>query len=79
MPNTNTLSHDDKIKFMQMAAGICSFCINVNDLDKLVSLYEEVSEKQDQFSIKDAARVIMKVDERAEQRKIDELNKKSKK
>ena len=70
MPDKKVLTHEEKIKFMQMAAGICSFGILEKDLDKLVSLYEEIVIKQDQFSVKDAARIIVGVDEREKQRKI---------
>lgn len=67
------MTHDQKIKYMNMAAGICGFGIGEKHLDMLVSTYELVLEKEGQTSVHDMARVENEVNQRQEAKERSKL------
>ena len=64
------MTHEQKINYMRIAAGICSLGFTNNQLDLLVSLYELVISKEGNTSLDDTVRVEHEVNERAIAREI---------
>lgn len=59
------MTHEEKINYMRIAAGICGYGFDPKDLDMLVSLYELVIEKQGEADLKTICRVEADVKKRA--------------
>lgn len=60
------MTHEEKIKYMQMACGLCGFGIGIKDLDLLVSMYEGISAKGGDFTVNDAVVVELEAKKREE-------------
>lgn len=69
------MTHEKKIEYMGMAAGLCKFGLQTKDMDLLVSLYEGIIEKGGEFSMRDAAEVRAQVEERGHNRLVEEKRK----
>ncbi len=69
------MTHEQKIKYMKVAAGVCGFGIREGDLDRLASIYELVMEKQGNTSIDDIVHVEFQVRGREEERVKQEIKK----
>lgn len=67
------MTHDQKITYMKMAAGLSGFHINHEHLDLLVSTYELILEKKGATDLMDCGRVEVAVKKRAEIAKKSEL------
>lgn len=61
------MSHDDKIKYMEIAANLCKFHFKTKDLDLLISLYELVIDKEGDANLKDVAKIEADLNERYKQ------------
>lgn len=66
------MTHDDKITYMRLAAGMCNFGMSEDQLDLLLSLYEAVVKKEGSFTTADAIKIKYEVKERDAQRAVDE-------
>jgi hypothetical protein len=64
------MTHEEKINYMRIAAGICCLGFTNDQLDKLVSLYELVIKKEGKSSLEDAIRIEEEVKERAIAREV---------
>lgn len=51
--NETYITHDEKINYLKIAAGICNFGFSPLQLDLLVSLYELILEKKSDATIDD--------------------------
>ncbi len=58
------MTHNQKINYMRIAAGLAGFHIANKDLDLLVSLYELTLEKGGEATIDDAVRIKCEVEDR---------------
>lgn len=67
------MSHEEKIHFMKIAAGICGYGFSYQQLDLLVSLYEFVCSTEGQGSVKDVLAVEQAVKKRVEIQERSEL------
>lgn len=67
------MTHEEKINYMRIAAGICGYGFKNESLDLLVSLYELILEKQGKSDIEDMVRVEVAVKQRADAKKRSEL------
>ena len=63
------MTHEDKINYIRIAAGVAGFSISNQHLDLLVSLYEKVSEKEGKTNVEDVVNVEHEVEEREKERK----------
>jgi len=59
------MTHDEKINYMRIAAGMASFNLTNAHLDLLVSLYELVIKTEGEGTISDAVEIEMAVEQRA--------------
>lgn len=74
------MNHEEKIKYMRLAANICRFGMADKDVDLLVSLYELIIEKQGDADLKMIAKAEAGAIKRDDARKkIELLNKVSEK
>lgn len=70
------MTHEEKINYMRIAAGICALGFTQKQLDLLVSLYELVIEKQGKANLEDAIGIESEVKKRADiKSKTDLLDK----
>jgi hypothetical protein len=60
-----------KVRYLDIAARICGFHMDIENLDLLISLYEGVLEKEGEFSLKDAAKIKTEVKDRQRKRNAD--------
>ena len=60
------MTHEEKINYMRIAAGICSFGFKNEHLDLLVSLYELTMKKEGKTALDDIVDVELAVKKRAE-------------
>lgn len=67
------MSHEEKIHFMKIAAGICGYGFSYQQLDLFVSLYEFVCSTEGQGSVKDVLAVEQAVKKRVEIQERSEL------
>lgn len=67
------MTHDQKINYMRIAAGVCGFGISNQHLDLLVSLYELVIEKEGDADIRSMADIEVQVKNRADAKHRSEL------
>ena len=44
--NKNIMTHDQKVNYMKIAAGVCGYAFSIAGLDLLISLYDAVIEKE---------------------------------
>lgn len=74
------MEHEEKIKYLKIAAGMVGFNFREVDLDKLVSVYDGVLDKKGKYTVKDAVDVMFEVDKREEvrekQRLLDKVSEK---
>ena len=74
------MTHDEKINYMRIAAGIACFGFSNEQLDKLVSLYEMVIKKKGGGTISDVVDIEHEVKNRSDVKsRKDLLDKVSKK
>ena len=66
------MTHEEKLNYMRLAAGMCNFGMTEDQLDLLLSLYDGVLEKEGKFSISDAIDIKVKVKEREARRAVEE-------
>lgn len=67
------MTHDQKIDYMKIAAGICDYGFEREGLDLLVSLYELILEEKGKANIETVLGVKHKVEERENVKKRQEL------
>lgn len=67
------MTHEEKINYMRIVAGICCLGFTNEQLDKLVSLYELVIEKQGGSTVDDAIQIEHAVKEREKKRLIEKI------
>jgi hypothetical protein len=67
------MTHNQKINYMRIAAGISGFSIQNEHLDLLVSVYEMVTEKEGKTSLSDIVNVEHEVEKRSKERREKEL------
>ena len=58
------MTHGEKINYMKIALGICSFSLKIEDIDLIVSIYDLVFDKKGNGNIKDVLKVQEAVKER---------------
>jgi hypothetical protein len=63
------MTHEQKINYMRIAAGIAGFSIANEHLDLLVSIYDKVTEKEGKTDLHDIVNVEHEVQEREKERK----------
>jgi hypothetical protein len=68
------MKHEDKIKYIQIACGMCGFNIPMEYMDMIISMYELILEKEGNADMKDIARIMAIVKEKYHE-KIDEKKK----
>ena len=74
------MTHEEKINYMRIAAGVCNYGFTNEQLDLLVSLYETVIELKGKTDINTISKVEADVEKRANiKRKQELLNKVSEK
>lgn len=67
------MTHEKKINYMRIAAGICNYGFDNKGLDLLVSLYDLIIEKQGESDLKDVIKVESEVKHRADVKSRSEL------
>jgi hypothetical protein len=67
------MTHEEKINYMRIAAGICSFGFRNDQLDLLVSLYELILKKKGKSNVEDALNVEHEVKNRADTKAKQDL------
>lgn len=67
------MTHEEKVNYMRISAGICGYGFKNEHLDLLVSLYELVLEKQGKGSIEDIVKAELDVKSRADIKRKTEL------
>ena len=67
------MTHEEKINYMRIAAGVCRFGIDNEQLDLLVSIYEKILEKQGETDMKDLAKIQVEVKKRSDIKRRSEL------
>jgi hypothetical protein len=67
------MSHEEKINYMRIAAGIAGFSIKNEHLDLLVSIYEKVKEKEGKTNLHDIVDVEYQVEDREKERRVNKL------
>jgi hypothetical protein len=67
------MTHEEKIKYMKIAAGIVGYGFDEKGLDLLVSLYELVIEKQGKADLRTISEIDSEVKHRADVKKRSEL------
>jgi len=69
------MTHEQKINYMRIAAGIAGFSIQNHHLDLLVSIYDKVTEKEGKTNLEDVVNVEYEVEERIKKQKLKEKEK----
>jgi hypothetical protein len=67
------MTHEEKINYMRISAGICGFSIQNKHLDLLVSLYELTCKKEGNARLDDIVTVEMEVKNRDDVKSRQEL------
>lgn len=67
------MTHEEKIDYMRIAAGMVGYGFDTKGLDTLVSLYELVIEKQEKTDLKAICEVEASAKKRADNRQRSEL------
>ena len=68
------MTHEEKINYMRIAAGIAGYGFDPKGLDTLVSLYELVIEKKGETDLDSVCRVESEVKERANAKKLSQIS-----
>jgi hypothetical protein len=58
------MTHEEKINYMKIALGICSFSLKIEDIDLIVSIYDLVIDKKGSGNIHDVLKVQESVKDR---------------
>ena len=58
------MTHEEKINYMKIALGICSFSLKIEDIDLIFSIYDLVNEKKGEGNIKDILKIQESVKDR---------------
>lgn len=67
------MTHEEKINYMKISAGICGYAFDTKGLDLMVSLYELVIEKQGESDIRSISKLEVEVKNRADAKSRSEL------
>ena len=67
------MTHDEKIEYMKIAAGVVGFNFKHEHLDFIVSLYELLLEQKGKTNIENISKIADEVHHRAEMKKNQEL------
>jgi hypothetical protein len=67
------MTHEEKINYMKIAAGICGYGFDTKGLDLMVSLYELVIEKQGDSDLRSISKIEAEVKHRADVKSRSEL------
>ena len=67
------MTHEEKINYMRIAAGIAGFGIKNEHLDLLVSVYELILKKKEKSGIEDVVKIESEVKHRADVKARSEL------
>lgn len=67
------MTHEEKINYMRIAAGIAGFGMKNEHLDLLVSVYELILEKKGKGNIEDVVKIESEVKHRADIKARSEL------
>lgn len=67
------MTHEEKINFMRISAGICGYGFDHKGLDLLVSLYELVLEKQADSDLRSISKIEADVKQRDDVKKRQDL------
>lgn len=67
------MTHEEKISYMKVAAGICGFGFRYDQIDLLVSLYELVIEKGGDADLRSCTRIESEVKARADKKHREDL------
>ena len=67
------MTHEEKINYMKIAAGIVGYGFDTKGLDMLVSLYELIIEKQGETDLKTVCKVEADVKKRADIKSRSEM------
>ena len=66
--NNNKMTHEEKLNFMKIAAGIVGYGFDKKGLDMLVSMYDLVLEKKGETDLHSIVKVECAVEEREKER-----------
>ena len=69
------MTHEEKLKYMKIAAGIVGYGFDQKGLDMLVSLYDLVTKHEGDTDVKQIVKVQTEVEEREAERKWKEIDK----
>ena len=69
------MTHEEKLKYMKIAAGIVGYGFDKKGLDMLVSLYDLVTKHEGDTDVKQIVKVQTEVEEREAERKWKERDK----
>jgi len=58
------MTHEEKVNYMRIAAGVAGMGFTNHQLDLLISLYDVIIEKEGMTNLQDIIKVEMQVDER---------------
>lgn len=58
------MTQDEKVKYFQMAAGICGIAMNLQTADLLVAQYELVLEKKGNTDLKSIVKVEYEIEQK---------------
>lgn len=58
------MTHEEKINYLKISAGICNFGFTPLQLDLLVSLFELIKEKEGETDVKSICKIQAEVEER---------------
>lgn len=67
------MTHEEKINYMRIAAGICNYGFDSKGLDMMVSIYELVIEKQGNTDLRTITSLQEEVKKRDDAKKRSEL------
>ena len=62
------MTHEEKVNYMKIAAGIVGYCFDKKGLDMLVSIYDLVLEKKGETDLHSIVKVECAVEEREKER-----------
>jgi hypothetical protein len=58
------MKHEEKINYMKIALGICSFSLKIEDIDLIVSIYDLVLDKKGEANISEVFKIQQSVKDR---------------
>jgi hypothetical protein len=67
------MTHDQKINWMRIAAGVAGFGMKTEHFDLLVSVYELILEKKGNTTVEDAIEIEEQVKKRADAKNREQL------